>query len=313
MSYKLDPHCPPGPEIVRVVRELLAETIAMAGAGDETATHRIHFSRTHGKKIRAALKLARTGDRKFTREENGALRQAARRLSALRDADVMGEALASLLVDHATATERRKVAAIRRKFSAHLQAAQPTPTEVERRLAEFAARLRKVDARLAKWTLHQDVPSLVKDHRRAYKRARVGLAAAQELGTGRAFHEWRKAAKVYAHQCRLLRAAWPPAMKELRDELKELGRLLGAEHDLTVLRQQLKKMRRKDPLVAEDAAFDTLFTVIDARREALRATALPLGERLFADKPRAVAKRLKHWWRVAREEPEPDSDVLALV
>ncbi len=135
--------------------------------------------------------------------------------------------------------------------------------------------------------------------RRCYKRARDARETAEAKPTAETFHEWRKATKTYAYQCRLLRAAWPPAMKELQRELKALASRLGDEHDLNMLEARLDKLHRKGKLDLQEKLFRAVLDLIAARRHELRDEALPLGKRLFADRPAAVAVRMKKWWAVA--------------
>jgi hypothetical protein len=81
------------------------------------------------------------------------------------------------------------------------------------------------------------------------------------------------------------------------------GTLLGDEHDLTVLRQQLRRLKKKGRLEETDGTVAATMRLIESRRCELRGEAIPLGERLFAEQPRAMAKRMQRWWQVAREQP----------
>ena len=58
-----------------------------------------------------------------------------------------------------------------------------------------------------------------------------------------AFHEWRKRVKDLGYQTQTLRELWPPVLKRFRDELDQLGDLLGKEHDLTLVRNVVLKRR----------------------------------------------------------------------
>jgi CHAD domain-containing protein len=197
----------------------------------------------------------------------------------------------------------QKFRAVRAALVAHRRAVTPTRVEIERTLHTFVLRLRKVVQRLDGWESDADFPAIAADFGRTYRRARRALQAIEAKPTARFFHEWRKATKAYFYQCRLLRTLWPPAMKELGDELKQLASILGDEHDLTVLRDRLRQLSRKDKLEIDDDTRTGILGLIATRRSELRAEAIPLGERLFADKPRVVATRVTRWWRVAQEHP----------
>jgi CHAD domain-containing protein len=302
MAFKLDPGCDIGSEIIRVACDQLAEAAEYVRRRSEPVAERVHAGRTTCKKVRAALRLLRQQDRPRYRWENRWLRDAARKLSALREAETIPAAFGMLLKECATAPQRRKFSPLIRALHAQRDAALAEPKKIERKLARFAEKLEAAQVRLGCWETKNDVASVMAEYRRAYKRARGGLVGAQELGTGTAFHEWRKTAKTYGYQCRLLRAAWPPAMKELRDEVKQLGALLGDEHDLTMLRKTLKRMRKEPATDVTDELLSAVLDAVEKRRDDLRAEAIPLGERLFVDRPRVIAARMTQWWTVAQED-----------
>ena len=108
---------------------------------------------------------------------------------------------------------------------------------------------------------------------------------------------WRKRAKDLWYHLRLLRESWPPVMKATIDEAKKLADLLGDEHDLTVL---------DETLAAEPATFGdpddiaALRELIAERRDELRAAARPLARRLYAEKPKRFAARLRACWKAGR-------------
>jgi CHAD domain-containing protein len=303
MSFQLDPTQHTGGEIVRVAREQIGNAVKSVSNRRKTLSERVHLARTRCKKTRAALRLLRNLDRERFREENRALASAARKLSQLRDADAMLACLAALLKHATTGMQRRKFAPVTRALHADRKRATAKKADAETALRRFAARLGQSNARLTNWAPSDDAESMIADHRRTYRRARAGLEAAKELGTATAFHEWRKATKTYYYQCRLLRAAWPPAMKEVRVEVKALARVLGDEHDLTVLRNELRRLRRKARLNVQGDVFTATIVLVEDRREELRREALSLGERIFAERPRALAARIAKWWRIACDQP----------
>ena len=89
-------------------------------------------------------------------------------------------------------------------------------------------------------------------------------------------------------------------MKTLGCEVSTLGDLLGDEHDLSLLRNYLQDSANSDGHKASAAAGIRL---VETRRRELRRAALALGQRLFADKPRVVERRLLHWWKVSADVP----------
>jgi CHAD domain-containing protein len=283
--------------LARVVRGRLAEAIEVTGDKRRPVRERIHRARTSCKKARAALKLIRSQEEKLYRRENRALGDAARDLSALRDADTMLDSFDAALRHYAI--PREKFRAVRAALLAHRRAFAPARAEVDRRLHAFVQRLRKVAQRLDGWEPDAGFAALAADFGQAYRRARCALHAVQAQPGAAVYHEWRKATKAYSYQCRLLCKAWPAAMKALGDELKQLATRLGDEHDLTVLRGRLRQLARKNKLDVDEDTCAAILGLVATRRDELRAEVIPLGERLFADKPRAVVARITRWWDVA--------------
>jgi CHAD domain-containing protein len=303
MAYKLDPTCPAGAQLARVSCDRLTEAIETTSDKRRPMKERIHAARTFCKKARAALKLARSKSGKRYRRLDRALGDAARALSALRDADAMLDSFDAVLRHFAI--PREKFRAIRAALVAHRRAVTPARAAIERELHEFVVRLRKVKQRLDTWELDANFSAIAAGFGRTYRRGRHALQAIEAKPTAAAFHEWRKATKAYFYQCRLLRAVWPPAMKELSDELRQLASVLGDEHDLTVLRDRLRQLARQDKLDVDRDMRAAFVGLIVTRRDELRAEAIPLGERLFADKPRVVATRVTRWWHVAQKHSGP--------
>jgi CHAD domain-containing protein len=133
-----------------------------------------------------------------------------------------------------------------------------------------------------------------------YKRARRRMAAAYETPSGLTFHAWRRAVKAHRFQVRVLRQVWPAELSARVEQLQRLGELLGQEHDLTVLAQTLADERS---CFADDRDCARILALLERRRGELRAQARPLGERLFAERPRDLRRRLGHYLRAFRAEP----------
>ena len=72
-------------------------------------------------------------------------------------------------------------------------------------------------------------------------------------------------------------------------EAKKLSKLLGTDHDLAVLADQL----RTDPTLtdAPETDRDVLLDMIATRREELLERIRELGRRVYAERPKAFAKR----------------------
>lgn len=108
-------------------------------------------------------------------------------------------------------------------------------------------------------------------------------------------HEWRKRVKYHWYHCRLMRLAWPEAMKVRADALDALGDDLGTDHDLVVLIETL----RAEATDIAPAALGAVQALAATRSRKLRADALKRAPRLFAETPKALSRRLSAQWSLA--------------
>jgi CHAD domain-containing protein len=132
--------------------------------------------------------------------------------------------------------------------------------------------------------------------RRIYRRGRRSFHAAVGEPSTENLHEWRKRAKDLWYAYRILRPSWPQAMGGLTDEADKLSDLLGDDHDLAVLAATARERSHE----LDAGALDELLAAVEARRAELQGDAIPLGHRLYAEKPGAFVARNEGWWRAWR-------------
>ena len=118
------------------------------------------------------------------------------------------------------------------------------------------------------------------------------------MQSGERFHDWRKRVKDHRYHLELLAGLWPRQIGSRRKEVKALGGMLGDEHDLWVLQARLASF-------ADDGA-RVMIRSAEHRRAELRSAMRPLGQRVFAERPRALARRFEAYWRAARSEAAGD-------
>jgi CHAD domain-containing protein len=241
----------------------------------------IHGARTDLKKARAALRLAAPGMPSGPRRAaDHALRDRGRALAASRDADVALETL-SRLADElpADAVEALRVPLTIRATAAH--ANSPAP-------ADHAAALRALAHDARGWPLDGcDSDTLARGLARTYARGRDDLAAVSREPTTEVLHEWRKRVKDHWYHLRLVRDAWPDVMSAYASEARALSRLLGDDHDLAVFAALLEE----EPSLAAQA--DGALDLVSARRSTAQHEAVALGGRLYAERTRAFARRMR--------------------
>ena len=123
---------------------------------------------------------------------------------------------------------------------------------------------------------------------RIYRRGRRALKAARRDTSTENLHELRKRAKDLWHAAQILRLAAPKKMKRLARHAHRLSDVVGADHDLAVLRAAARE--RQETLASGELAL--LDGLIGRRREQLRRKALKRARRLYARKPRDVGSVL---------------------
>jgi CHAD domain-containing protein len=268
------------------------ERLREGAEGDPAPT--VHEARKDLKKLRSVLRLVRDdlGDAVY-RSENVRFRDAGRMLSGARDAQVKLETLAALrerfddrlsadglaLFVHALDGERERLA---------------DPDGDALALDRAAGAIEAGRAAISEWPLHADEWSLVGPGlKRSYRRGRNRFRDVRAEASDEGIHEWRKRVKDLWYQLRLVRNTKKTVLGEAADEAHELSDLLGDHHDLAILRDDAVKRRE----LFADGDLEKLLISISERQEELAADALSLGERVYAEKPKAFDRRIRAYWK----------------
>ena len=283
----------------RCAREQLGGAIDELTSGvHEDPVEAVHEARKDLKKARSLLRLTRAAiDRDERRRENTALRDAGRTLSSARDAEVMLQALDDLADHFAGQVPQTGFDAIRR----HLEAERDTGREemfASGLPGQTADELKSVRARIDEWPIRRGgwkalAPGLL----RSYKRGCAAMVAARKEPTVEALHEWRKRSKDLWYHLRILKPLSPGIVGGQAKEAHSLSDLLGDDHDLAILRGTLSS---SGGLAVH---IDAVIELIDRRREQLQAEAFTVGERLYAESPKAFGRRLHSYWKAWRPAP----------
>lgn len=276
------------------VREILCEQVdeaVEAVSGKRVTAKEIHAARKSLKKARATLRLMRPAISDVAyRRENAALRDAARPLSAARDAHVLIDSLARLEKLYGRAARDSAPPAFRRSLardetSVRRSIGRPTQS---RSLATIRNRIGRMRLSGEGWS------ELGEGLQRIYGGGRDAMKQAIATPTPECFHEWRKQVKYLWHQLQLLEPIWPGPIGELGDQLHQLSDYLGDDHDLAVLRE---KVTARPKCFPQPEGSGALLALIDRCQDRLRARALRSGERIYSEKPAAFSGRLGKYWK----------------
>jgi CHAD domain-containing protein len=280
----------PAKGVQRVCRERIGAALGRLRKSRHPAA--VHGVRKEIKKLRAIFRLVRgTIGRGTYRKGAKALREAADRLAATRDARVTLKAFENL-----AGRPSRRFGGIERllRKNARREAGRfrkdDSRTRAKRLLRKTDRRVDALKIKAAGWGAIE--PGL----KESYRRGREARRLARKQPSPENFHDWRKHVKDLWHYFCLLHPAWPAEARAYTDELELLGGRLGEEHDLFLLQQFVS-----EHCAGEANEATALNQLIASRQKALRAAALKLGSRLYAETPAVICRRLENYWKAWRE------------
>ncbi|PXX92310.1 hypothetical protein DIT71_03665 [Marinobacter vulgaris] len=294
MGYKLKRN----KTVQKSIRRVGAEQIDKAiGEIDDPKLDRhaaVHQVRKRCKKLRALVRLVRPALGKTYKHENKRFRDVARNLAGMRDEQSMVEALERLLATLDVA-ERKKFDGVLGELRARRDAtAASTEQDPELLLADARQSLVKARREVDQWQLDaKDFQAVSGGFLQTYKRGRKAVKRAFRSGAASDFHQWRKRVKYHTHHLRLLRPLWPQVNEAWQMESKDLADILGEDHDLAMLDALLES---GDENLAGDKTRKRLQKIIQKQQQRLRGEAWEIGQRLHAEKPKALKKRWERYW-----------------
>ncbi len=299
-SYRLHRGETISSELQRIAADQTDKALAVLEA--EEPHEAIHQVRKRCKKIRGLLRLVRTSNESLYEFENAAYRDAARRVSDLRDVTGFIEAFDLMAEHHPDLVDTGRFAPIRDGLLR--QREEAAAHHLEDALAGVTSDLQAARERIADWSVSDDgFDALAGGLAKTYGRARDRMADAYDQRTTAAFHEWRKRVKYDRYHVRLLQDCWKGTMKARRDEMHDLSDLVGDDHDLAELRARL----HEDPDDFGDAEVVEEFTaLLDRRRAQLQFDAEGLGERLFVEPADDFVRRVRRYWEIWTRERDDE-------
>lgn len=254
----------------------------------------VHEVRKRCKKLRGLIRLVGPALGKAYTRENTQLRDAARRLSSTRDAQVMLETHDGLLGSPDAAARVTDYSSIGQQLRSRL--VETSAVDIAQRLSDFRSDMLSARSRPDTWQLrgkgfHAISGGLQKTHHRARK----ALDDALKHPSSESLHQLRKQTKYHGYHIRLLRPLWSERLVQYGNQFDRLGELLGDEHNLQTLRATL--LQSPEAFGSRDD-LQAYIVLLDKRSEKLQRRALLLARRLFAEPSGAFAERMNSYWKL---------------
>ncbi|NKM92102.1 MULTISPECIES: CHAD domain-containing protein [Rhizobium] len=300
MAYRIRPDADFTKAFRSVATEQLERAVTFLEERPDGAHEAIHSFRKNLKRLRSLYRLVARAVPDFQAQENARLRDAARSLSAIRDAAAL-IGTAEYLQHAARGKEESealgRIVTIlegRRDWMAQAESG------LEQRLAETSDVLKEAIAALDAVSFdgghRKNARMLAKSWHRTARKAKTALAACHGEASADDFHDLRKRSYDYRLYHALLRDVWPGAMKAKRDAAKELVEDLGHIHDLTVLSALVEA---EPQLFTRNDDLAHLLDIIIFRQQEDRRQALVKAEAVFADDADEEAERIELLWVMA--------------
>jgi CHAD domain-containing protein len=293
MTYRFKLQEPIAQGVRRIGLEQIDVAAAKLASKDDIPTA-IHDARRCLKRLRALLRLIRPGltDAVYRREAER-LVGTGQLLSGARDLFVMQQTLAKLeerfgAMPNGAAERLRKLLA-----QGHALGRRSGPDARRQALQRLDQARRLFTGKAADGI---ELEHVVEGLEAVYRKARKAFRHAYREPSDETFHAWRKKVQLHWRHMSLLSRGWPEALSARAGEAKELSRLLGEDHDYSVL---LAFAGEPGASRLEPGDLAALADRCRACQADLRAQAKPRGERLFAERTDDLKERVTLYWTSA--------------
>lgn len=299
MTYHLSRKQTVNAGIINIIKSQIDKAIEEIESEELDRLQVVHQLRKRCKKMRALIRLIRPSFPDYNKE-NDFFREAAGKLSYVRDAQSVVECFDDLAEHYKHRQDVALFEPIRQHLIDRRAEIADTTVELEDKLKTFRARMMEVRGRVETWKITEEgFDAIAKGFMKTYKRGREAFPKAYEESSVASFHEWRKRVKYHWYHCRLLGEIWPEMLKVHRKTAGDLADQLGDDYDLAVLQETLEKDFQH---VGDNGELKGVFALIDERRAELQRQAQLIGERLYAEKKKHIAKRFCSYWMIWRRE-----------
>ncbi|MFY9641062.1 MAG: CHAD domain-containing protein [Rhodomicrobium sp.] len=289
MLYRLSVAKPLQEAVPAIAADQLEAAISRLKSADHDSKA-FHSARKHFKRARALLGLAAPAARgKNAKASQKLIASAARMLSASRDARVAIGAAEGLEKDcsaggNASAFTDLTAFLIARRDRTEEKLNSVGLEQVLGELEKAKASLKRIDLGGA------HMGDLLRSACATYRLARRAMRKALTNPEDEPMHDWRKLTQQHWRHTLLLKESWPKEAKGRTALARQLSEILGQYNDLAVVRETV---------LTNSAAFRSPADVavvcqcIEKKQRKLLRQAASSGERLYAEKPKAFARRVE--------------------
>ncbi len=288
MSYYIEPGEPFARGLTRIRAEQSQKAID-ALTDPSLIREGTHKARKHFKKLRAIYRLTRdaTG-RRYYKNGNVFYRNRGRELEPLRDITSLIEALDTLSSHFAGQVKPEAFHAFGELLKTERRSIRQDYVGEEADLKAVRIQLEEQHQHLEPMPVaDDDLEATVKSLHRVYKRGHRGFCRAQRKTTPERMHEWRKRVKYLWYHHRLLKKTWPRVYKAYAKSCKALSDWLGDHHDLALLEQKANQCAG----ALETEQVKVIRALCREQQRQLESAAFELGARVYAEAPKAWARR----------------------
>ncbi|MGH8185595.1 MAG: CHAD domain-containing protein, partial [Steroidobacteraceae bacterium] len=187
--------------MLRILRKQLADALQRVEDGRRVSDNGVHAARKAIKRARATLRLLRPAlTAAVFKSTNAALRDAARPLAQVRDAQALLDTMGSLRDYFADTANRVAPQDLERQLHAQKQERRREITRNRKLVDTLRRSLRKVAREVGRWSLDADDWTVLgPGMKRVYRSGLKALTRASAQRTDECLHEWRKHVKHLWH------------------------------------------------------------------------------------------------------------------
>ncbi len=299
MSYRFEPQRAVGQSVKRIAASQVDDLLAELCGKGAPAPSAVHEARKTIKRLRALLSLVGQGlDKPDLERERQRLRDIASILAGARDAHVMVETASNLESGNMPRSCQSAARALMVLLEQRRRKADKSASRDVSGLPvdDFKQAQKSLESLPLDQLSFEDV---LAGFTKTYHR---GRKLAGELAVGGAddeqYHDLRKQVQQHWRHLQLLSNAWPKALRPQVALAHELAETLGKDHDVAVLAAFARDNAEK---IGETRGLDSYLRLCVKHQEKLRAHAMLLARRLYAEKPKAICERLRTYWETARD------------